>query len=1079
VLGRGRKGEDTQSSISVFDLVPLTEYVRARAYSTRVRVHTHFHPFSHTLAHTHTLSKHSHTHLHTHLHTLTHTHTAHTPRAQVMRERELAREKEREEERHLVRERERELERETREMERDTAEKWRLREREREEQLEREERLEREVEVERASARQCQSELLAQVSLLQDELKESQHTAMLAGEELQKQMEALDKMEREAEERARAAMDNASQLVSLQAVQADLDASLEQLQAAQDAVEAATREKANLRQALQEAEERLASAGEEAGRCLKLQDQVATLERSLQERQKESEELERKKACLEEDSNALEQDHAQLQTKVLDLTQELASLHGAYAETQEERDRLEAKVKEQQAGMQTHEAALQAKETDLWTALASLQQVDVDKSSLQEEMSQLQQRLRRTEEECEQARLGSKEVAGKQAELATELAVANAKLDGLRQEHAKTAAALEEARESAMKFKLEKQMLDSKNELLQEQVDRSEQTARTALADVQSARQQAEMRVADLNTQLQLSLFAVSAAKDEARAAADKIDALQAAKYEATEKLAVLNAEYKTFKDMSQDPTQIADQLRQVLEFEKSKAADECRVAAAQENAQENKELVHRLREQVHELEGKLVVAENTRRQLHNQLQELKGNIRIFTRVRPGEEPVMLLGSDGEVDLCLNDAEHSFKFDRAFTPQHTQEDVFAEVSQFVQSAVDGYNVSLFAYGQTGSGKTHTMFGTGPDVGIIPRSMDQILLAVVHQQEQGWSFELNASFIEIYLETVRDLLCCEKDREGKQYRIVAAAHGRHMVTDAVEMPVASREDLDKVIDIANSNKTVAKTDMNARSSRSHTVFTLRICGSKTTNNRTQEINGTLHLVDLAGSERLDKSNAVGVQLKEAQAINKSLSALSDVFVALSKKSPHVPYRNSKLTFLLQPCLSGDGKALVIANLAPEASSAHESLCTLRFASMVSSCELGKAVKHTSVTSAAPSGPSATRSSSTSDDASADSAAPCTPCRPATASKIMATPNNNSSQKLAPSNALRRRSKSCDDIGALSAVDTPSRLQQTPTATSRGGGVATPRASALPPSGLKTPGARPASAAKRAPASSTKR
>ena len=134
----------------------------------------------------------------------------------------------------------------------------------------------------------------------------------------------------------------------------------------------------------------------------------------------------------------------------------------------------------------------------------------------------------------------------------------------------------------------------------------------------------------------------------------------------------------------------------------------------------------------------------------------------------------MVLGSDGEVDLCLNDAEHSFKFDRAFTPQNTQEDVFAEVSQFVQSAVDGYNVSLFAYGQTGSGKTHTMFGTGPDVGIIPRSMDQILVAVAQQQEQGWSFELEASFIEIYQETVRDLLCCEKDREGKQYQCVVDA-----------------------------------------------------------------------------------------------------------------------------------------------------------------------------------------------------------------------------------------------------------------------------------------------------------------
>ena len=100
------------------------------------------------------------------------------------------------------------------------------------------------------------------------------------------------------------------------------------------------------------------------------------------------------------------------------------------------------------------------------------------------------------------------------------------------------------------------------------------------------------------------------------------------------------------------------------------------------------------------------------------------------------------------------------------------------------------------------------------------------------------------------------------------------------------------------------------------------------------------------MDLAGSERLAKSHATGERLKETQAINKSLSALTDVFVALSKRAAHVPYRNSKLTFLLQPCLSGDGKALVIANLSPAADSAHESLCTLRFASMVGTCELGK-------------------------------------------------------------------------------------------------------------------------------------
>jgi len=284
-------------------------------------------------------------------------------------------------------------------------------------------------------------------------------------------------------------------------------------------------------------------------------------------------------------------------------------------------------------------------------------------------------------------------------------------------------------------------------------------------------------------------------------------------------------------------------------------------------------------------------------------------------------------------------------------------------------------------------------------------------------------------------------------------------------------------------------------MNARSSRSHTVFSLRISGEKKSNDRVQEMHGTLHLVDLAGSERLDKSNAVGVQLKEAQAINKSLSALSDVFVALSKKSAHVPYRNSKLTFLLQPCLSGDGKALVIANLAPEASSAHESLCTLRFASMVSSCELGKAVKHTNTTtnpaSAPGPAPSAPRAGAGGDEgleASDDLAA--VPGASGELSTPTPTPRRQGagakgSLKTPSSTALRRLSKSCDDIAALAAhAATPARSSRptTPAVTPRGGG--------LPPPGLKgaarTPGVSaqagrrtPGAAESRIPSSASKR
>ena len=350
---------------------------------------------------------------------------------------------------------------------------------------------------------------------------------------------------------------------------------------------------------------------------------------------------------------------------------------------------------------------------------------------------------------------------------------------------------------------------------------------------------------------------------------------------------------------------------------------------------------------------SQVVKADALRRKMHNELQELKGNIRVFARVRPDAQEREVVAVDDEVGTVvvpLGGAQSAFRFDRAFTPRASQEEVFDEVSNFVQSALDGYNVSLFAYGQTGSGKTHTMFGGPGDAeGIIPRSMAQILAAVQGQVEHGWAYELEASFLEVYNEQVRDLLCGEAEREGKKYTIVAGENGRHDVTDLTARGVSSMADVEAMMAEAQKNKAMAKTDMNERSSRSHTVFSMRIAATRSagTQGQEQRLFGSLHLVDLAGSERLHKSHAEGQRLKETQAINKSLSALTDVFVALSKKAAHVPYRNSKLTFLLQPCLSGDGKALVIANVSPVEASAHESVCTLRFASMVSQCELGKA------------------------------------------------------------------------------------------------------------------------------------
>jgi len=164
---------------------------------------------------------------------------------------------------------------------------------------------------------------------------------------------------------------------------------------------------------------------------------------------------------------------------------------------------------------------------------------------------------------------------------------------------------------------------------------------------------------------------------------------------------------------------------------------------------------------------------------------------------------------------------------------------------------------------------------------------------------------------------------------------------------LEVDPSDEETIDNIMDQAARHRAVGVTDMNAQSSRSHSIFTLHLKGSNKELNTS--ISGALNLADLAGSERLDRSGATGDRMKETQAINKSLSCLTDVFMAISNKNSHIPYRNSKLTHLLSPCLSGDGKTLMMVNLSPTEESYFETLCSLRFAKTVNKCELGRPKK----------------------------------------------------------------------------------------------------------------------------------
>jgi len=364
--------------------------------------------------------------------------------------------------------------------------------------------------------------------------------------------------------------------------------------------------------------------------------------------------------------------------------------------------------------------------------------------------------------------------------------------------------------------------------------------------------------------------------------------------------------------------------------------------------------------ERVRQLEEQLREGQAERRRMHNTIQELRGNVRVFARVRPflpgdgvdtsAADPSVVPKNETSLAILKPDdagQRYEFSFDRVFSPSVGQDAVFQEVSEFIQSALDGYNVCLFSYGQTGSGKTHTMQGSGNGQmrGIIPRAIEQVGEYKQNLEKQGWKYEMRVSFLEIYNETIRDLLRDDKFNEVK-HDIKVDSDGRRFVSD-LTLKQLEPTDLQAVEDVmrqASKYRSVASTDMNAVSSRSHSVFTLHLTAVHEKQRRA--LKGTLNLVDLAGSERLDRSGATGDRAREAMAINKSLSSLTDVFAAIGKKSSHIPFRNSKLTYLLQPSLSGDGKTLMMVNLSPTEASFQESLCSLRFASQVNKCELGK-------------------------------------------------------------------------------------------------------------------------------------
>jgi len=295
----------------------------------------------------------------------------------------------------------------------------------------------------------------------------------------------------------------------------------------------------------------------------------------------------------------------------------------------------------------------------------------------------------------------------------------------------------------------------------------------------------------------------------------------------------------------------------------------------------------------------------------------------------------MTIDSSGTaVTIKGSESPHNFSFDKIFGPGCTQQEVYEYAAKpVVDDILRGYNGTIFVYGQTSSGKTHTM--QGPDItdmdqrGIIPRMNSHIFESIANS-DPNIEFLVKASYIEIYMEKIRDLLDVSKDnlkvREEKSKGI--------WVDGATEVYVSNEQEVLDVIATGTSNRAIAETKMNKDSSRSHSIFILTI-QQKNLNDLSNKT-GKLYLVDLAGSEKVEKTGATGTTLDEAKMINKSLSTLGNVINALTDgKSTHVPYRDSKLTRVLQESLGGNSRTTLCINCSPSSFNEAETLSTLRF------------------------------------------------------------------------------------------------------------------------------------------------
>eukprot|EP00817_Percolomonadidae_sp_ATCC50343_P000272 CAMPEP_0117425164 /NCGR_PEP_ID=MMETSP0758-20121206/5470_1 /TAXON_ID=63605 /ORGANISM="Percolomonas cosmopolitus, Strain AE-1 (ATCC 50343)" /LENGTH=915 /DNA_ID=CAMNT_0005209443 /DNA_START=899 /DNA_END=3646 /DNA_ORIENTATION=- len=497
-----------------------------------------------------------------------------------------------------------------------------------------------------------------------------------------------------------------------------------------------------------------------------------------------------------------------------------------------------------------------------------------------------------------------------------------------------------------------KEQLEASNEatnVLKEQLERSTSTSTNAtkelkkLADENEALHQTESKnLAQLEDQQAL----IHSLKNDKQKLRDAVEALKPAAARA----ATLKKALKKFSVKYEALTQAHEKLQEDHENLQASTHDITTLRETNKALEiESKEALkksHAAIKKKEDYKKQLAKEQSLRRKYYNKLEDAKGKVRVYCRVRPFSKKeteanyATTIKPIDDASFKLIQKDKDWEFSKVFYEEATQREVFADTNDLIQSVFDGYNVCVFAYGQTGSGKTYTISGV-PDneqlAGILPRSIQSIFKRV-EKQSKLYETKIVSSMIELYLDEIYDLYTkVKKKRDLPDYAIKKDRHGNVIVTNVELKEASSAEELFNHYSKALVKRHVRETNMNAESSRSHLIFSIHIESKNRTNGETTY--GKLSLVDLAGSEKLSKTGVDEVGAREAVAINKSLSALKDVIIALCGKGAFIPYRSNKLTMLLSDSLGGVAKTLMFVNVGPAEYNLEETNNSLQYADRV--------------------------------------------------------------------------------------------------------------------------------------------